>query len=185
MNEFKKELNKANELRVVGKNKDALKIFEKCYKSCPEEFSFNQKNDYAWTIYKTRIAFFTDEDDLFENAEFITELVEQRNFNKCGSCVYTSSIFKVLNHFKCQNDFASMIPWLEKLNPDLLDEKIYRKYGRFNKSHMELYYDWASKAYYQNMNMKNALKCLKLLSIHLKDFLMREIHGSDGELQNL
>lgn len=112
MNEFKRDLISAHELKTVGKNRKALKLYEKCYKKHPEEFSFNQINDYAWTIYKTRIAFFKDEDELFENVEFITQLVEQRNFNKCGSCVYTSSIFKVLNHFKSQNDFASMIPWL-------------------------------------------------------------------------
>ena len=57
MNEFKKDLITAYEFKTVGKNKQALEIYEKCYKEHPEEFSFNQKNDYAWTIYKTRIAF--------------------------------------------------------------------------------------------------------------------------------
>ena len=130
MKEFKKDLNKANELRTVGKNSEAVELFEKCYKLHPEEFSFKQKNDYAWAIYKTKIAFFKDEEELFENAELITQLVEQRNFNRVSSCVYTSSVFKVLNHFKDEDDFPSMIPWLEKLNPDLLDEKPYRKYER-------------------------------------------------------
>ena len=171
MNEFKKDLKNAHELKTVGKNRQALKIYEKCYREHPEEFSFNQKNDYAWTIYRTRIAFFSDEDELFKNVEFVTGLVEQRNFNKCGSCVYTSSIFKVLDHFKSQNDFASMIPWLEKLDADLLDEKLYRKNGRFNKSHRELYYDWASKAYYQNMEYERCIEVSKTALNSLKRFI--------------
>ncbi|WP_405264456.1 cold shock domain-containing protein [Methanobrevibacter sp.] len=171
MNEFKKDLITAYEFKTVGKNKQALEIYEKCYKEHPEEFSFNQKNDYAWTIYKTRIAFFSDEDELFENVEFITELVEQRNFNKSGSCVYTSSIFKVLNHLKSQNDFASMIPWLGKLDPDLLDEKPFRKYGRINKSHRQQYYDWASMAYYQNMEYEKCIEVSKTALNSLKRFI--------------
>ena len=171
MNEFKKDLNTARELKTVGKNRESLEIYEKCYKMHPEEFSFNQKNDYAWTIYKTRIAFYKDEEELFENAEFITTLVEQRNFNRCGSCVYTSSIFKVLNHLKRQNDFASMIPWLKKLNPDLLDEKLYRKHGRFNKSHRELYYDWSSRAYYQSMEYEKCIEVSETALNTLKRFL--------------
>ena len=153
MNEFKRDLISAHELKTVGKNRKALKLYEKCYKKHPEEFSFNQINDYAWTIYKTRIAFFKDEDELFENVEFITQLVEQRNFNKCGSCVYTSSIF------------------IRKLDPDLLDEKLYRKHGRFNKSHRELYYDWASRAYYQNMEYEKCIEVSRTALNSLKRFV--------------
>ena len=171
MNEFKKDLNTARELKTVGKNRQALEIYEKCYKKHPEEFSFNQKNDYAWTIYKTKVAFPEDEEELFENAEFITQLVEQRNFNRCSSCVYTSSIFKVLNHFKSQNDFASMIPWLEKLDSDQLDEKLYLKHGRFNKSHRELYYDWSSRAYYQNMEYEKCIEVSKTALNAVKRFV--------------
>ena len=148
MKKLKKDLITARELKTAGKNRQAFEIYEKCYKSHPEEFSFNQKNDYAWTIYKAKIQYYTDEDDLLENARYITELVEQLDFNKKDSCAYTAAVFKILNHFKNKQDFPSMIPWLEKLNPDLLDEKLYRKNARFNKSHKELYFDWSSKAYY-------------------------------------
>ena len=175
MKEFKKDLNKANELRTVGKNIEAVELFEKCYKMHPEEFSFKQKNDYAWAVYKTKIAFFKDEEELFENAELITQLVEQRNFNRVSSCVYTSSVFKVLNHFKDEDDFPSMIPWLEKLNPDLLDEKPYRKYERWNRSHRELYYDWASRAYYRNMDFE---KCIEMSQKALEE--VSRFHD-DGE----
>ena len=171
MNEFKKELNKANELRVVGKNKDALKIFEKCYKSCPEEFSFNQKNDYAWTIYKTKIQHFDDEDELFENAEFITHLLQQQDFNHKNSCAYTSTVFKVLNHLNKEEDFSSMIYWLEKLDPELLDEKPFRRYGRVNKSHKQQYYDWASKAYYKNMDYEKCIEVSESAFNTLKRFI--------------
>lgn len=171
MKEFKKDLNTANELRTVGKNKEALEIFEKCYKDHPEEFSFIQKNDYAWAIYKTRIAFSKSEEELLENAEFITQLISQRDFNRYNSCVYTSSIFKVLNHFKDEKDFRSMIPWLEKLDPDLLDEKPYRRYGRLNKSHKQAYYDWASRAYLQNMDFEKCIEVSKTALNTLKRFL--------------
>jgi tetratricopeptide (TPR) repeat protein len=171
MNEFKKDLNKARELKTVGKNKEALKIFEKCYMEHPDEFTYNQKNDYAWTIYKTKIAYFKNEDELFKNAEFVTQLVPQRDFNRRNSCVYTSSIFKVLNHLKDQQDFPSMISWLEKLDPNLLDEKLFRRYGRFNKSHKELYFDWSSKAYYRNMDYEKCIEVSKTALNTLERFL--------------
>ena len=171
MNEFKKELNKANELRVVGKNQKALKIFEKCYKSRPEDFSFNQKNDYAWTIYKTGIQHFESEDELFANAEFVTNLLPQQDFNHKSSCAYTSSVFKVLNHLKKKEDFTSMICWLEKLDPELLDEKPFRRYGRINKSHKQQYYDWASMAYYKNMEFERCVEVSKKALETLKRFI--------------
>lgn len=171
MNEFKKELNKANELRVVGKNREALEIFEKCYKDRPDEFSFNQKNDYAWTIYKTKIQHFDSEDELFENAEFVTNLLPQQDFNQKSSCAYTSTVFKVLNHLNKDEDFPAMIHWLEKLDPELLDEKPFRKYGRINKSHKQQYYDWASKAYYKNFEFEKCIEVSKTALNTLKRFI--------------
>ena len=64
-----------------------------------------------------------------------------------------------------------MIPWLEKLNPDLLDEKLYRKNARFNKSHKELYFDWSSKAYYQTFEFEKCIEVSECALDSLKRFL--------------
>ena len=149
MNEFKRDLISAHELKTVGKNRKALKLYEKCYKKHPEEFSFNQINDYAWTIYKTRIAFFKDEDELFENVEFITQLVEQRNFNKCGSCVYTSSIFKVF-------ESSILICWMKSFTENMAGST--SPTGNYTMTGLQGHTT-------RIWNMKNALKCPKLPSI--------------------
>ena len=127
--QVKNDLIKAKEFKTVGKNKEALEFYKKAYDENPDVFTPNQKTDFAWTIYRAKMTHFTDEEELYTGAEFITTLLSQKDFNKTTSCPYTSAVFKVLNHLKNLDDYPSMIPWLEKLNPDLLDEKVFRKYG--------------------------------------------------------
>ena len=54
MKKLKKDLITARELKTAGKNRPAFEIYEKCYKSHPEEFSFNQKNDHAWKYIRQK-----------------------------------------------------------------------------------------------------------------------------------
>ena len=49
--------------------------------------------------------------------------------------------------------------WLEKINPNLLDENKYKKYGRWNKSKRERFYDLASKTYLQYGDYE---KCIEI-----------------------
>ena len=169
--EFKKDLVNASELKTVGKNKEALTYFEKAYNQNPEAFTINQKIDYAWTMFHVKIKNFKSEDELISSADFITEMLVQKDLNTNRSCVYTSSVFKVLKYLRDQQDYYGMIHWLEKLNPDLLDEKTYRNYGRLQKSKKEKYYDWATIAYLKSMEFEKCIDTSKKALNTFKTFL--------------
>ncbi len=159
--EFKKDLINASELKTVGKNKEALKYYEKCYSENPEAFTINQKLDFAWTLYHVKIQNFKNEEDLFESAKFITEMLPQKDLNSNRNCVYTSSIFKVLTYLKREEEYFAMCDWIEKLDPELLDEKPYRNYGQLQKSKKEKYYDWATQAYLKSMEYERCIETSK------------------------
>ena len=168
--EFKEDLINASELKTVGKNKEALKYFEKAYSQNPEAFTFKQKTDFGWTIYQVKIKNFKNEDELIESADFITRMLAQKDLNTNRSCVYTSSVFKVLQYFKERKDYWTMIDWAEKLNTDLLDERPYRNYGMLQKSKRERYYDWTSMAYLRTMEYEKCIETSKKAINTLKTF---------------
>ena len=145
--EIKKELADAQRLYKNKKYKEAFEIFDKNYKSHPEEMKRKDKDNYAWSIYYLHVQHYTDENELIENVEKITEIVRQKDLNRYSVCIYTFAIFKVITHFKNLKDFYSMVSWLEKLDPKLLDVKKPRANVKFKKRRKELYYYWASKAY--------------------------------------
>lgn len=167
MNEIKKDLIKARDYKDEGRYEKALEYFKKVYDADSDALKDIQKEDYAWTIYRTKIQNFKDEDELLEHAQFVTEMLPQGDLNERTNCPYTSTVFKVLNHFEDVEDYYSMIFWLEKLDYELLDEKPYRKYGRLNKSKKEKYLDWASKAYLKTMDFE---KCIGISKIALDTF---------------
>ena len=146
-NDIKTDLDNARNLKNSGKYDEALKIFDKHYHHHSELFSAKDKEEYAWTLYKRYMQNSEDEDEIIKTANFITKLVNQKDLTSGHACVYTSSVFKVLNHLKDEDDYYIMPRWLSKINPDLLDEKPYRRYGRINKSKKEFFYDLSSKAY--------------------------------------
>ena len=156
--DIKKDLVNASELKTVGKNKEALKFYKKAFDDDPEEFSIKQKIDYAWTIYHVRIKRSENLEEVMDCAGFITQLLSQRDLNSHPNCVYTSSVFRVLVLLKKREDYDGMLEWLDKLNPDLLDKKPYRKYGRLNKSKKEKYYDWLTIALLKSMEFE---KCIE------------------------
>ena len=137
MKEFKKDLNNARELKQSGKFKQALELYEKLYNQNPEEFNHAQKVDYAWTIIKVKMLNSKDRNEFLNAAEFITEMLPQSDLNSRRSCPYTSAVFKVLIVYRNSDDYIGMIPWLEKLDPVLLDEKPYRSHGRIQKPRKE------------------------------------------------
>ena len=55
------------------------KLFEECYKTYPENFKYSDKENYAWTIYKTHVNKVINEKDFFKSVNFIINLVEQKN----------------------------------------------------------------------------------------------------------
>ena len=164
---IKEYLIKANENNVVGKYNKALEFFKKAYDLNPDEFTINQKFDYAWTIYRVHIKYSKDKEEIIENATFITQLVLQRDLNRFNGCVYTSSVFKLLNCFDKNEEYDALINWAEKLDVELLDENSYRKYGRVNKSKKEKYYDWLSKSY---LKVGDFEKCIEVSKNSLNTF---------------
>lgn len=165
--EFNTYLDNASQLKQSKKFSEALEIYEKQYDLHPDKFTHIQKVNYAWTIINVKMLNSKDEEEFFKAAEFITGMLEQDNLNKVKSCPYTTAVFKVLIKFKNDGDFISMISWLEMLNPDLLDENPYRSHGRIQKPRREKYYDWASKAYLENLDYE---KCIEVSKIALETF---------------
>jgi cold shock CspA family protein len=169
-NEFKIDLDNARELKQSGKFSQALEIFERQYGQNPDEFNHAQKVDFAWTIIKVKMINSKDKNEFLNAADFITEMLPQADLNVKRSCPYTSAVFKVLIFFKNNNDYIAMIPWLSRLNPDLLDEKPYRSHGRVQKPRKEKYYDWASKAYLEDYEFEKCIEVSKTALNTLKSF---------------
>ena len=160
---FNKKLEEAKKLKNRGKFANALKIFEECYKTFPENFKYVDKENYAWTIYFVHLKRFRNEKDFFNSVNLIINLVEQKNLRKLDlSCVYASTIFKVLSKLKGKRDYKQMFLWLDKLDPNLLNPFP----GKGNKSKRELYYDQLTSAYYGTEQYE---KCIETSEYVLKN----------------
>lgn len=147
MKDIRKNLIEARRIYQSGKYEEALKIFEEYYREHQEVFTKENRISYAWAIYKVHIKDTTDPFDLFDNAEFICELTEQADLTKKSTCPYTQSVYKVLRLLNSQEDYYNMLYWLDKINPDLLDQRRNKTDDWVYRSRKELYYDYASKAY--------------------------------------
>ena len=147
--EIRKNLSQAKKLYQSNKFKEALTIYEECYLENPEVFTRWNKIFYTWSLYRIYIKNPEDEDKLFESAKVVTELVKQEDLNKNDTCPYTFSVFKVLDYLYSDNDYSNLIYWLDKINPELLDEKQFKSNDRVYRSRKEKYYDYSSKAYFE------------------------------------
>ena len=167
---FNKKLNEAKIFKRRRSYYKAFKLFDECYKTYPEKFKYIDKEDYAWMIYYVYVNRIRNEKDFFNSVNFIIDLTEQRNLRKLDqSCVYTSAIFKVLNHLTYIRQYDKMFVWLDKLDPKLLNPFSKKKY----KSKKELYYNYLSNAYY---NTGQYEKCIEISKYALKnlDYLVGE-----------
>ena len=147
--EIRKNLSQARKLYQSEKFKEALAIYEECYLENREVFTRWNKIFYSWSLYRIYIKNPEDEDKLFESAKVVTELVKQDDLNKNDTCPYTFSVFKVLDYLYSDNDYSNLIYWLDKINPELLDEKQFKSNDRVYRSRKEKYYDYSSKAYFE------------------------------------
>ena len=143
----RKDLFEAKKLYQSKEYSKALEIYEFHYKQYPELFNKWDKIFYSWSIYQLNVKDQQDEVELFDSVELITELIPQADLNKSPVCAYTMSVFKVLNYLKYNNDWEYMLYWLDKLNPDLLDEEQGQSGDRLFPSNREKYYNFASKAF--------------------------------------
>lgn len=121
---------------------ESLKQFEQIYNNSPDDFTNDDLITYSWAIYHVKVKSFTNENDLLDAVELITELIPQGDLNKADICPYTFSVFIVLNYLDNHNEYYNMFEWLDKLNPELLDNK-----SKF-KSRREKYYQYLSKAHF-------------------------------------
>jgi len=89
---IRKDLAQANRLVFLRKDIEAIGIYEKYYKENPEVFTKKDRISYAWAIYRTHIKDNKDEYELFDYAEFITEITNQADLSKVSTCPYTFSV---------------------------------------------------------------------------------------------
>lgn len=132
------------------------------------------KDNYAWSIFYLHVQHFSDEYELIENVEKITKIVNQKDLNKYSNCIYTFSVFKVLNHFNHNSDYYSMLDWLDMLDPKLLDVKKPRANINVIKTRREMYYYWASKAYLECGEFE---KCIEISTEALNEFTVFKNNG--------
>lgn len=176
MNRYiKNQLYRAGQLNFSKKYVESLKIFDKFYKSNPEEFTIKNRVNYAWNIYHVHIAQSQDFEEIIEYAEFITEMAPQRNLNEIPACPYTLSVFKVLDILKKQSNSAEMLYWLDKLDPDLLDSEQFNGKSRPIRSKREKYYDYLAGAY---LGCGEYRKCIETSRTALNTF---DVFTYDGE----
>lgn len=159
--EIRKELLEAKKLYQSKKYDEALNIYERYFNENPEVFNNWDKIFYSWALYQMYIKDPEDEDKLFESAELVTELIKQDDLNKIQVCAYTLSIFKVLDYLYAQNDYYSLVSWIEKIDPNLLDQKRFESNDRIYRSKKEKYYDYASKAYLECDDFEKCIKVSK------------------------
>ena len=173
--EIRKELIEAKKLYQSKKYEKALAIYEKHFQTSPEALNNWDNIFYSWSLYQLYIKDAEDEDKLFESAELVTELVKQDDLNKKPVCAYTLSVFKVLDYLYSQNDYFNLINWLEKINPELLDENRFESNDRVYRSRKEKYYDYSTKAYFECEDFE---KCIEVSNEALTT-LTEFTNGSD------
>ena len=156
--EIRKELNEAKKLYQAKKYDEALTIYEKRYNESPEDLNKWDKIFYSWSLYQLYIKQADDEDKMFESAELVTELINQDDLNERPVCAYTLTVFKILDQLYSENDYYDLLAWLDKINPELLDEKRFETDERVYRSKKEKYYDYATKAYFE---VEDYEKCIE------------------------
>ena len=171
----RKELIEAKKFYKSKDYEDALEIYEKHYSENPEAFNNWDKIFYSWSLYRVHIKDFEDEDELISSAETVCELTKQADLNEAPTCAYTLSVIKVLDHLYSQKQWEELIIWLEKLDPELLDDEK----GQFNDvaypSKREKYFNYATKAYLESYDYEKCIEVSKKALDSMDEF----VNGSD------
>ena len=160
------ELSDAKNLYKSKEYNEALEKYEEIYSENPNEFDKWDKIYYSWSIYQVHVKNFDDEGELIESTKLITKLTRQSDLNKTSTCAYTLSVFKVLDYLYNAENYEYLLSWLEKIDPTLLDSKIYEYKGRLYPSRKEKYFNYASKAYFQ---CKDYANCVLISDKALRD----------------
>lgn len=165
------QISEAKKLYDSFKYEESLELFEQLYSENPNAFTKNELISYCWAIYKVKVKNFRDENELFDAADYICDLIPQANLNYRKICPYTFSVFIILDFLYKSGEFYNLSYWLDKLNPKLLDLKRKKKNGRFERSRKEIYYDYSSKSLLECVEWEEciqvsteALKTLKVFT---------------------
>ena len=140
------QLKQAKKLYDSSKYEESLDLYEQLFNENPDDFNIGDLISYCWAIYQCQVKNFTDENELFEATELITELIPQADLNYSNTYPYTFSVMKVLDLLYGKNEYYNMSYWLDKLNPVLLDETRNNYKGRLYRSKKEKYYDYSAKS---------------------------------------
>ena len=148
---------------LEAKKQYKAKNYQKSYELYSEiyspQFDNSSKYSYAWAIYQAKVKNFESEEELLSDAEMITQLTHQNDLNKTQLCVYTMAVLKVIRTLYENGEYELLPHWLDKLNPDLLDEVRFTKNGILYPSNREHYYLYASKTY---LELGNYEKCIRV-----------------------
>ena len=158
---IRKDLKEAGNLVFLRKDEEALEIYEKYFKENFEDFTKRDRTSYAWAIYRVHIKDPKDQFELFDYAEFITEITGQADLNRRSTCPYTLAVFRVMDKLNNQNDFFNLVYWIEKINPDLLSPKRPSSNGRRIRSRKEKYFDYASRTYFALQDYEECIEVSK------------------------
>ena len=135
-------LNDAKKLYSQKKYEESLEIYEELFAKDPDSFTKQNLISYSWAIYQVHVKNFSNEDELFDAVDLITELIPQADLNRTKICPYTFSVFKVLEYLMDKREFYNMSEWLDLLEVERLDEND----SKYSKSRKEFYYEYASKS---------------------------------------
>ena len=91
------QLNEAKKLYNSKEYAKSIDIYENLFNESFEEFKFNDRVSYCWAIYQVHVKNFTDENELIEAVDLITDLIPQSDLNRVNTCPYTFSVFNVLD----------------------------------------------------------------------------------------
>jgi len=147
------------EAKKAYRRKDYLKSYELYREIYSPDFDASSKYSYAWAIYQAKVRDFESEDELIENAELITTLTRQNDLTRTKLCVYAMAAFKVIRLLFENGEYEDLPRWLDKINPDLLDEVRFTRNGKVYPSKREQYYLYASKTY---LELGNYEKCVRV-----------------------
>lgn len=174
--DIKKDLAQAKKNYQSKNYVDAKETYEKVYDEKPEAFTIWDKRFYSWALYQLYVKTPEDETDLFEAVDLITELVPQEDHSKKdGVCAYTMSMMKLMDYLYKKNDYANLLVWADRLNPDFLSTKTSKfttSDGRevTMASNREKYYNWVSKSYYEVEDFDECLEISKRALEELTNF---------------
>lgn len=188
--DIKKDLAQAKKNYQSKNYVDAKETYEKVYDEKPEAFTIWDKRFYSWALYQLYVKTPEDETGLFEAVDLITELVPQEDHsNKDGVCAYTMSMMKLMDYLYKKNDYANLLVWADRLNPDFLSTKTSKfttSDGRevTMASNREKYYNWVSKSYYEVEDFDECLEVSKKGHWrNLQNSPTTATSGLNGELQ--